>query len=88
LITCRKFTEDKSSKADELKPVDMQTISLLAAIFVPPPLAGAGLMACSNADAMSSAQRILQYLESLKDVEADREGNMSSFTTLGYLFFY
>jgi hypothetical protein len=60
----------------------------MAAASVPPPLVGAGLTACSNADARSSAQRILWYLESLKDVEADREGNMSSFATLGYLFFY
>jgi hypothetical protein len=54
----------------------------------PPPLAGASLTTCSNADAMSSAQWILQYLESLKDTEVDQEGNMSSFTASGYLFFY
>jgi hypothetical protein len=44
-------------------------------------------MACSNANDMSSAQQILLYLESLRDVEANWVGNMSSFTALGYLFF-
>jgi hypothetical protein len=50
----------------------VQMISSVAATFVPPPLAGAGLMTCSNVDARSSAQQILQYLKSLNDVEADQ----------------
>jgi uncharacterized OsmC-like protein len=87
LITYRKLAEDKSSKADEQESIDMQISSMVAA-FSPLPLVGAGLMACSNADAMSSAKQILQYLESLKDAEANREGNMSSFAASRYLFFH
>jgi RAB protein geranylgeranyltransferase component A len=36
---------------------------------------GICLMICSNAEARQSAQRVLQYLESLKNVETEREGN-------------
>jgi hypothetical protein len=61
--------------------------SSLAAASAPPPLVGTGLTTCSNVDAMSFAQRILQYLESLKDAGDDREGNMPSFTASRYLFF-
>jgi hypothetical protein len=60
----------------------------MAAASAPSSLVGAGLTACSNADTRSSSQRIFQYLENLKDVETDREGNMSSFTASRYLFFY
>jgi hypothetical protein len=82
LINCRKSTEDKPPKADEQGPVNMQTTSSMAATSAPRPLAGAYLMACSNADARSSGQRVLQYLESMKDAEAEQEGNRSSFTAL------
>jgi hypothetical protein len=88
LITHRKTIEDKPSKVDEQKPVDMQMVSFVVVASVPPPLAGACLTAYSNVDAMSFAQWILRYLESLKDAEADQEGNMSSSTSLGCLFFY
>jgi hypothetical protein len=61
--------------------------SSMAAASAPPPSVGVGLMACSYNDARFSAQRVLQYLESLKDGEADREGNRSSFNASNYLFF-
>jgi hypothetical protein len=51
----------------------------VAIAFVPPPLAGAGLMTCSCNDARLSAQWVLRYLENLKDVEVDQEGNRSTF---------
>jgi hypothetical protein len=38
---------------------------------------GAGLMTCNYASARSFAQQVLQYLESLKNMEADWEGNRS-----------
>jgi hypothetical protein len=44
-------------------------------------------MACTYNDARASAQWVLSYLESLKDVEADQKGNRSSLTTSNYLFF-
>jgi hypothetical protein len=65
----------------------VQTISSMAAASVPPPLAGTGLTACSNANAMSLPSGYFG-IWSLKDAEVDREGNMSFFTALGYLFFY
>jgi hypothetical protein len=57
-------------------------------LLLTPPLAGACLTTCTYNDAKSSAQRVLQYLESLKDAEANQEDNRSSFTTSCYLFFY
>jgi hypothetical protein len=56
-----------------------QLAAELAILFVaiasaPPPMGGTCLMVCSNAEARHSAQRIVQYLENLKDVEVDREG--------------
>jgi hypothetical protein len=43
--------------------------------------------AYSNADARHCARRVLQYVESLKDAEADWDGNKSSFIAPGYLLF-
>jgi hypothetical protein len=62
------------------------TPSLVVA-SVPPPLVRTGLKTSSTAEVRSSAQQILWYLETLKDVEADHEDNRSSFTASGYLFF-
>jgi hypothetical protein len=45
-------------------------------------------MACSYNDARFSAKQVLWHLQSSKDAEADREGNMSSFNASNYLFFY
>jgi hypothetical protein len=33
-------------------------------------------MVCTNAEARHSTQRVLHYLESLKDMETEREGNL------------
>jgi hypothetical protein len=38
---------------------------------------GAGLIACNYGSARSFAHQVLQYLESLKNMEAGREGNRS-----------
>jgi hypothetical protein len=38
---------------------------------------GAGLVACDYADARASAQRVLQYLDRMKNVVDDREGSKS-----------
>jgi hypothetical protein len=37
----------------------------------------AGLMTCNYANTKSFAQQVFQYLESLNNMEAGREGNMS-----------
>jgi hypothetical protein len=55
----------------------------MAAASIPPPVVGTSLTACSNANAGHYTQRVLQYVESLKDAEADRDGNKFSFTALG-----
>jgi hypothetical protein len=62
-------------------------MSSMAAASVPLPTTGIGLIACCNDDVRHSARWVLQYVESLKDAEAEQEGNKSSFTTSGYLLF-
>jgi hypothetical protein len=51
---------------------------LMWLLLLLPPLVGAGLVACTYNNTRSSTQRVLRYLESLKDAEADREGNSPS----------
>jgi hypothetical protein len=74
MIICRKSAKSAASKAAEQQPVIVQMTSSVAAASVPPPVVGIGLMACSNADAKHSSQWVLQYVESLKDAESEREG--------------
>jgi hypothetical protein len=42
-------------------------------------------MICSNAEARQSTRRALEYLENLKNVDAEREGTQSYITALNYL---
>jgi hypothetical protein len=79
MLLCRTSDAKKPSKSTEHKPANVLVTTSRAAASVPPPLAGACLIACSYNDAKHSTQWVLQYLESLKDVEGDREGNRSSF---------
>jgi hypothetical protein len=70
------------SKAAGQKPSATLAISSAAAAFASSPSVtvvkrGVGLMACNYTSAMSFAQQLLQYLESLKNMEAGREGNRS-----------
>jgi hypothetical protein len=87
MIICRKPAKSESYKATEQQPIIMQIKPSMAATSAFPPVAGTCLMACSNADVWHCAQRVLKYVESLKDAEVDQEGNKSSFTTSGYLLF-
>jgi hypothetical protein len=48
---------------------------------VPPPSGGTALTIRSNAEAWDSARRFTEYLEGLKNVEADQEGTHFPFTT-------
>jgi hypothetical protein len=68
---CRKSTDGKLSKAAEQEPANVQMTPSMAVVSTPPQLVGASFTACSNVDARSSAQQIVWYLESLKDVEGD-----------------
>jgi hypothetical protein len=80
MLFCRTPDADEPSKATEQKSVNVLTTPSGASASTPPPLVGADLMVCSYNDTRSSAQWVLQYLESLKDAEANRQGNRSSFT--------
>jgi hypothetical protein len=79
MLFCRRSDANEPSKVAEQKMVNVLATASGAAISAPPPLVGASLMACSDNDAKHSSQRVLRYLESLKDVEADQKGNRSSF---------
>jgi hypothetical protein len=46
------------------------------------------LTACSNVEARHCAQRVLQYVESLKGAEANQEGNISFFTASSFWLFH
>jgi hypothetical protein len=84
VLYCRTPNASEPSKAIEQKPVDKLMTSSMATATAPPPSVGAGLMACTYNDTRSSAQRVLSYLESLKDVKADQKGNRSSLTASNY----
>jgi hypothetical protein len=65
VIIYRKSIDGEPSKAAEQQQVNVQMTPSLVVVSASPPLVGTGLTACSNADARSSTQRILQYMESL-----------------------
>jgi hypothetical protein len=79
---CRKSLKSESSKALEQQPTGKQIVSSVATASVPllVVVVGACLVIYSNAEAKHSTRWVLQYLESQKDAEADREGNRSFFT--------
>jgi hypothetical protein len=87
MIIYKKPTKSESSKAAEHQPVITHITPYVLAASILHPVAGTCLMACSNADARHCARWILQYVESLKDAEADQEGNKYSFTVSRYLLF-
>jgi hypothetical protein len=86
ITICRKPSKGESSKATEQQLARKHTISSVATASVPPPGGGGGtsLMICSNTKTWHSTQQVLQYLENLKDVEADQQGNRSSFTASSF----
>jgi hypothetical protein len=45
---------------------------------------GIGMMICLHAKAWHSTRRVIQFLESLKDVESEQKGNQSSSTTSSF----
>jgi hypothetical protein len=78
VIARRKSSEGGPSKTAKQQLAAKHAISSVATAYAPPPAGGTGLMACSNAEARHSTQRVVQYLENMKDVEAGREGAHSS----------
>jgi hypothetical protein len=77
----RKPSEGGSSKATEQLAGDLAiefaTLFLLLLLK-----GGACLMIYSNAEVRHSTQRVLQYIESLKDMDDDRKGDRSSLVAL------
>jgi hypothetical protein len=87
MLFCRISDADEPSKAAKQKLANVLATSSRAAASDPSPLAGTILMACPYNNAKFSAQRVLRYLENLKDAGANREGNRSSFIASCYFFF-
>jgi hypothetical protein len=79
MITQRKSSSSGLSKAIEPQLATEKAISSVATASAPPLVGGPCLTVCSNTEVRHSTQRVIHYLESLKDVEADREGTHSSF---------
>jgi hypothetical protein len=82
VIARRKSSLGGPPKAIEPQPPAEQAISSVSTTFAPPSAGGTCLMICTNAEARHSAQRVLHYLESLNDMETEREGTRSFFTAL------
>jgi hypothetical protein len=74
-----------SSKHADQRSAVVETAPSVATVSDPSPLVGTGLIICSNAKARQCTQRVLQYLESLKNAETKLKGNLLFFTALGCL---
>jgi hypothetical protein len=81
MIARRKSSLGGPPKATEPQPPIEQAISSVATAYAPLSVGGTGLTVCINVETRHSTQRVLHYLESLKDMETEREGTQSSFTT-------
>jgi hypothetical protein len=55
--------------------------SPIAAASAPPPVGGTSSTIRSTIESKGSTLRITDFLEGLKDAEADQEGTLSSFTS-------
>jgi hypothetical protein len=90
---CRTPDVFEPSKAVEQKP-SHALVLLSSGATAPNPSpsmtvvkGGTGLVVCDYADAGAYAQRVLQYLEHMKNMVDDREGNRSNFfKSLGCLY--
>jgi hypothetical protein len=71
----RKFSLGGPPKAAEPQSPTEQTIPSVATASA----GGTCLTICTNSEARHSTQRLLHYLESLKDVETEKAGTQSSF---------
>jgi hypothetical protein len=80
VLASRKSSEDGSSKRiDQQLTVTQITLSTTTA-SVPPPVGETSSIIRSSAEARDFARQLHEYLEGLKDAEADQEGTCSSFT--------
>jgi hypothetical protein len=77
---CRKSYEGGPSKCAD-RPLAMPQVSSPVVVgFAPPHAGGTSSMIRSTVEAKPSILWVADFLEGLKDAEADREGTLSSFT--------
>jgi hypothetical protein len=79
MIARRKSSPGGPPKAVDPQPPVEHRIPYVATTSAPPSVGGTCLTVYTNAEARHSTQRVLHYLESLKDVETERVGTQSSF---------
>jgi hypothetical protein len=68
-----------SSKRTDKQPAIVQIIPSMSSTPVPPPAGVTGMMIRSTVAALDSTWCIAEFLEGLKNAEADREGTHFSF---------
>jgi hypothetical protein len=93
VLCCSVFDVAEPSKPAEQKPSGALVLpSVIVVVPNPPPSTivangGAGLVACSYADARSTAQWVFWFLDHMKNTVDDQEGNQSHFfNSLRYLY--
>jgi hypothetical protein len=79
ITICGKSTASGPSKHTDKLPVIRQIIPSAVTTHVPPPTGVTGFMIWSTAKAWDSSRHLTEFLESLKNVEVDREGTHFSF---------
>jgi hypothetical protein len=82
----RKSSPCGPPKATEPQPPNEQIIPSVATASAPSSTGGTCMTVCTNVEATHSTQRVLHYLESLKDVETERAGTRSSFAASSLWF--
>jgi hypothetical protein len=80
ITSCRKSSKDGSSKSAGQSLLTTPSVLLVATSLIPPS-GGTSLTIRSTAEASDSARHLAEYLEGLKNAEADREGTHFPFVT-------
>jgi hypothetical protein len=86
IIVCRKSSEGEPSKHTDRTLAIPWAYSPTATASTPPPAGGTSSTIRSTIEAKDSVLRIVDFLEGMKDAEADREGTLSSFTASSLWF--
>jgi hypothetical protein len=81
ITSCRKSSKDGSSKSVGQPLLTTPSVLPIATAHVHPPSGGTSMTIQSTAEASDSARCLAEYLEGLKNAEADREGTHFSFVT-------
>jgi hypothetical protein len=75
----RRFLARGLLKKDDKQAAILQTVAPLIATIAPPPVGAIGSKVISTTEAWDCARRAADFLEGLKNREADREGTFFSF---------